>query len=141
MNDRSSRTNGEHALADFWWDIAWDDELLNAVCIEAMAACHLEVLDLAPAGVVPRGLAIVWIFDGGHFSLRTYPDDAFASIDCYMQGVKGSSADIIKYLLKHLNPDNASVLTIARGEKSSVAPSQAGRFPAERYVRGMQPNS
>jgi len=61
------------------------------------------------------GETVVWILAESHFTLHTYPEHSYISVDCYTCGNEGDPALAINYLKESLNPTRTNDIFITRG--------------------------
>ena len=65
---------------------------------------------------VPQGITAVWVLSESHFTLHTYPEERYLSMDCYTCGKEGDPQNAMDTILKRLNVCSSSIKKIKRGE-------------------------
>lgn len=64
---------------------------------------------------VPDGMTALWILSESHFSVHTYPESKYITVDCYTCGTEGNPESAIKHLLNKLDVENNVTQLIQRG--------------------------
>ena len=116
-------TWGTHYIADLW---GVDFDLLNDAkfLIESMETCIInagaKVLDVIHHKFEPNGVTVLLLLSESHFSIHTYPEDGYASIDCYTCGTTVKTDQAIDSMIDLLKPSYDDVMYIQRGEKGGM---------------------
>lgn len=107
---------GRHVLADVYLtDWPGDDAVLLA-CDAALAQSRMSVVAQTVKRFQPAGVTAVWILSESHFSLHTYPEHRYLSVDCYTCGTEGRPDLAVQALLAGLSVANSNVRDLVRGE-------------------------
>lgn len=106
---------GQHAILDAWLD-SWpgDDAVLSA-CERAIASSGMTVECSTVKRFEPAGVTAVWILSESHFTVHTYPEHAYLSVDCYTCGTEGDPAAAIAALREILPIDRLKYSLNSRG--------------------------
>ena len=75
-------TRARHTTMDIWLSIPPTDRHVDAVkdCVRQ----RLTVLQEVEHTFIPHGLTAVFILSESHFSIHTYPEHDYVSLDCYV---------------------------------------------------------
>jgi len=110
------QTKGQHVIADIWLNEypATGQQLADAVDV-ALEHSGMHVVgdklhwfdDLAFTGV--------WLLSESHFSLHTFPERNFVSVDCYTCGNEGQPLEAVNKLMGALDIQRAQLQVLQRG--------------------------
>lgn len=107
---------GLHAIADAYLvDYPGDAEIMR-MCGAAINESRMRVVSCTHKQFLPHGVTAVWILEESHFSLHTYPEHKYLSVDCYTCGTEGDPVAAISHLLAKLNIACLSRRLLTRGE-------------------------
>lgn len=106
---------GRHSYADAALHHWPGDAAILAACEAAIAQSRMTVVACTTKKFEPQGLTAVWILAESHFTLHTYPEHAYLSVDCYTCGEEGDPEAAVRYLLDSLIPKAATVGLLDRG--------------------------
>lgn len=115
---------GRHVLADIHLaDYPGDDTIMSR-CESAIAASGMNIVAATFKRFDPAGLTAVWILSESHFTVHTYPEHRYISVDCYTCGDEGDPHAAVQSLCGSLNVHHASVRQVARGAAPTVSRQQ-----------------
>ncbi|MEN9885463.1 MAG: S-adenosylmethionine decarboxylase proenzyme [Pseudomonadota bacterium] len=106
---------GRHVYADaLLRAYPGDDAVLNA-CERAIRHSKMTVVACTTKRFEPHGTTAVWILAESHFTLHTYPEYGYISVDCYTCGDEGDPDAAINHLLGALDASSCSIGALRRG--------------------------
>ena len=105
---------GQLVISDVWLNKELDIEniinlITKAIDISGMKIVHQTSNDFKP------GNTIIWILSESHFSLHTYPEYNYISMDCYTCGASSKPIEAITYILDNLDVNKNTFKVIDRG--------------------------
>lgn len=106
---------GDHVLADIYTARDYSGKELVGYCRQCIASSGMSIEREVIVKFEPVGLTAVWVLSESHFTLHTYPEHKYISVDCYTCGDEGKPADAINYLLQALELSEYSFKQIDRG--------------------------
>lgn len=82
---------GTHVMLDAWWPLAGfpGPAALLEACEASIAASGMTVECAVRKDFRPQGVTAVWVLSESHFTLHTYPEEGYISVDCYTCGDRG----------------------------------------------------
>lgn len=86
-----------------------------AACEAAIAASGMSVECAVRKDFRPAGLTAVWVLSESHFTVHTYPEHDYLSVDCYTCGEEGNPEAAIDRLIEILAPTRFSRRSLPRG--------------------------
>lgn len=89
---------GEHATGDIYLNEDYSNEQLIKLCIQAIEKSGMTIVDSIIKEFKPYGLTGVWILSESHFTIHTYPEHNYISVDCYTCGEEGDPISAISHL-------------------------------------------
>ena len=107
---------GEHWTADLYLATWPGDDAIMAACEQAIAASNMTVVATTYKRFAPHGVTAAWILQESHFTLHTYPEHGYLSVDCYTCGREGQPGRAIETLLAGLDVSRSAVRSYARGD-------------------------
>jgi len=110
---------GMHILLDVYGvdpDILDDLDLIRQYLLEAAEQADATVVDEVFYKFDPVGLTGILVLGESHLSIHTYPEENYASIDCYTCG-NTNPVKAAEYLLKVLAPEDYELHEIIRAQK------------------------
>lgn len=107
--------NGQHAILDAWLEDWPGDDAILAACERAIDASGMHVECSTVKRFSPAGVTAVWILSESHFTVHTYPEHAYISVDCYTCGSEGDPGAAIAALRALLSIDRSKYSLNARG--------------------------
>ncbi len=110
------RTNGQHVTADIWLN-EYDIEInvLMEICKSAINGSNALILGDVFHNFGGQACTGLWLLSESHFSVHTFPERNYLSIDCYTCGGIIAPTSIIADVMKSLNINRADVKVISRG--------------------------
>ena len=108
------KTEGKHATADIWlneWPIGID--LLNAAG-DAIKKTGLTILQEVKHDFGTDALTGLWLLAESHFSLHTFPERNFISLDCYTCGNANPLLAVLSFV-SVLDVASANMKIMSRG--------------------------
>jgi S-adenosylmethionine decarboxylase len=111
MNNR-----GLHATLDLYMAESVSDAAMIQYCNDAILKSKMTIVACTIKQFEPHGVTVVWILSESHFTLHTYPEHKYASVDCYTCGNEGSPGDAVDRLIELLQPRHAVKNLFARGK-------------------------
>lgn len=74
-------TEGQHLLMDLWYDKEIDQTVLD-IC--ELVRNNFKVVETASHQFTPQGETVVYILSESHFTIHTYPEHNYVSLDIYI---------------------------------------------------------
>lgn len=106
---------GQHAILDAWLGDWPGDDAILAACERAIVASGMHVECSTVKRFAPAGVTAVWILSESHFTVHTYPEHAYLSVDCYTCGSEGNPGAAIAALRDLLPVDRVKFSLMDRG--------------------------
>ncbi len=107
--------SGRHVTADAYLHKMPSNALLMEACEAAIERSGMHIIAVTYKAFEPQGLTAVWILSESHFSIHTYPEHLYISIDCYTCGDEGQPDAAVHTLLDLLEADRSHVCYHTRG--------------------------
>jgi S-adenosylmethionine decarboxylase len=104
---------GKHVIADIQLSDNVPDNV-SELCMNALDKSNMTVVCETRKNFRP-GETIVFILAESHFTVHTYPEHKYLSVDCYTCGTEGKPERAIKYLIAQLPVARARIDTLERG--------------------------
>lgn len=109
-------TKGKLVISDIWMaDMPTTAELLqlveHAISISGMHILDTKVVNFEPYDAVTA----IYVLSESHFSLHTYPEHNYISVDCYTCGDEANPEVAIKHIIGQLNVIKNTFQCIERG--------------------------
>lgn len=89
-------TKGSHVLADIIVPVVQHKETVVGVISEALKTGGMTILNHATFDFEGGGFTSLWLLAESHFSIHTYPEHNYYSMDCYTCGDVDSSKIIVE---------------------------------------------
>lgn len=80
---------GRHVIADVYLQSWPGDAAVMQQCEAAIEQSRMNVVATTYKAFKPQGVTAVWILSESHFTLHTYPEHNYVSVDCYTCGNEG----------------------------------------------------
>lgn len=106
---------GKHAICDMILDVFPSNKDLEEAIEESIKRSKMNVVLKSKKEFEPCGETVVWILAESHFTLHTYPEHKYISVDCYTCGNEGDPMLAITHLKKLLCPVSTNDVFITRG--------------------------
>ena len=110
MNNR-----GDHWTADAYLSEWPGDDAVMRACEAAIEQSGMTVVACTHKRFAPQGLTAVWILQESHFTLHTYPEHKYLSVDCYTCGDEGRPAEAVRSLVAALPARVSKIHGMERG--------------------------
>jgi S-adenosylmethionine decarboxylase len=110
------QTKGQHVIADIWLNEypASGKELAGFV-VEALGFSGMTVVGEKLHYFDELALTGVWLLSESHFSLHTFPERNFLSVDCYTCGNEGQPMEAVNKFMGALDIQRAHLQVLERG--------------------------
>lgn len=110
------RTEGLHVTADLWLNefLLGNKEWVDLVT-EALSLSGMTVLGKAIHNFSDKALTGVWLLAESHFSIHTFPERSYLSIDCYTCGDKGAPLAVVNKITSALDVKRCDIRAFTRG--------------------------
>lgn len=106
---------GRLAFADIWLKTYPGDDAICRACQAAIECSQMQVVSFAGKDFAPQGVTRVWLLAESHFSVHTYPEHGYLSVDCYTCGSEGDPEAVIDALIEMLCADRVKRGAVIRG--------------------------
>lgn len=106
---------GKHVTADVLLHTMPGPHALMGLCEQAIAQSGMQVVACTHKQFTPHGLTAVWILAESHFTLHSYPEHNYITVDCYTCGTEGDPARCVGELLAMLPVAQQQVAQHLRG--------------------------
>jgi len=106
---------GKHAISDIYLNKPVSDKEIIFLCSQAITKSGLTVVKKLEHFFKPHGVTVVWILNESHFTLHTYPEHNYISVDCYTCGDEGTPQKAISFLLDILPVKKSKQKNLERG--------------------------
>lgn len=113
-------TKGTHIICDMW---GVSPKVLNNLFFlknsmkMAIQQCGATLVTEQYKRFYPQGVTILMLLEESHFSLHTYPEKKFASLDMYVCG-SALPQVAVDHMIKMLAPEEYYTKVIVRGDKA-----------------------
>lgn len=101
--------------ADIYLSEAVGDDEIVGLCEKAIAKSKMTIVSTLKELFKPYGVTSLWLLSESHFSVHTYPEHKYLSVDCYTCGSEGDPVAAINYLLDSLPVEKSKVTSNTRG--------------------------
>jgi S-adenosylmethionine decarboxylase len=111
----SMNNTGKHVTADIYLtnEISCAD-LMN-ICEQAIKKSMMNIVSCSFKQFMPHGLTAIWILEESHFTLHTYPEHSYLSVDCYTCGDEGKPDLAVNHLIDRLPVRDKIIAIMQRG--------------------------
>ena len=106
---------GQHVVLDAYLSEMLPDAAILAACEAAIEASGMSVECAVRKDFRPAGVTAVWVLSESHFTVHTYPEHAYLSVDCYTCGTEGNPDAAIDRLVEILEPVRFTRRSLPRG--------------------------
>jgi S-adenosylmethionine decarboxylase len=127
------QTQGQHLLLDLW--LAEDIEPAKVDRLFELVRTRFSVVREVVKDFEPFGTTVVFILSESHFTLHTYPERAYMSIDLYVCNFEvdlSAFAEEVKGLFKLNEAKGTVFLRGVPGSGSAHARAYTSSYPAVR---------
>lgn len=110
------QTDGSHVVADVWLDeyTLSNNEITDKVK-KALDESGMTVLGSAVHDFGAGAFTGVWLLAESHFSIHTFPERNYISLDCYTCGDKGKPLQAINSFLSGITVADGNIRFLQRG--------------------------
>lgn len=110
------QTKGEHIIADIWLEEYTEDPKGLLANISEALTEYLTVVDFKAHYFNEYAFTAFWVLSESHFSIHTYPERNYVSIDLYACGERPDTAlKIVGDILGLFLVREANVKVLSRG--------------------------
>ena len=106
---------GRHVVMDAELEVMPEPRALLEICEAAIAASGMSVECSVRKDFRPHGMTAVWVLAKSHFTVHTYPEHRYISVDCYTCGDEGDPDAAVEELLKRLEVARVHRAALKRG--------------------------
>ena len=127
------QTQGQHLLLDLW--LAEDIETTQVDLLYDLVRTRFTVVSETVKDFEPFGTTTVFILSESHFTLHTYPEHAYMSVDLYVCNFEvdlSAFAEEVKGLFKLNEAKGTVFLRGVPGSGSAHARAYSSSYPAAR---------
>ena len=107
---------GTHIVCDVLVETI-PSELLQIIR-DGIGAANMTVIKEVVQEFTPQGITGVWILSESHFTVHTYPEHNYLSMDCYTCGEEGDPNTAMQHILQQLLIVDSCSQHIPRGDCS-----------------------
>lgn len=90
-------TAGQHLLLDLWYDSIDMDTVVADIC--ELVRNNFKVVETACHRFEPQGMTMVYILSESHFTIHTYPEHNYLSLDIYICNPEFDLAGVAEKIL------------------------------------------
>ncbi len=112
------QTKGDHVIADVWLnesEILADENLLVELS-ESIKKSNLTIISFKMHKFNDQGaFTCAWILAESHFTIHTFPERNFLSMDCYTCGDNGMPLKAIADAMQYFDVRKADIKVFERG--------------------------
>jgi S-adenosylmethionine decarboxylase len=107
------QTNGTHVTADVW--VSEYPAELDKLIERALKQGNCTVLDTVRHNFDGGGFTCLVLLAESHFSVHTFPERNYISLDCYTCGDSANPLDVIGYIVAGLQVAKSAITVLSRG--------------------------
>tara|TARA_R110001632_G_scaffold164257_1_gene282672 strand:- start:1536 stop:1880 length:345 start_codon:yes stop_codon:yes gene_type:complete len=112
------QTKGSHVTADVWInesETLMDERLIENLA-ESIKASGLSIMGYKGHKFNDNGaFTCAWILAESHFTIHTFPERNFLSLDCYTCGDNGKPLQAIAEVMQYFEVSKANIKVFERG--------------------------
>jgi len=115
-------TMGKHILLDCWevpQEIISDNDRIKQILCHCVELSGASLLQIAEHTFNPQGYSLLLLISESHFSIHTFPEAGYCSLDFYTCG-KGDCEKAMGYLIEELKPSDYKYSVVERGKKGEI---------------------
>ncbi|HQJ93082.1 MAG TPA: adenosylmethionine decarboxylase [Clostridia bacterium] len=115
-------TMGKHILLDCWGvpqEIIKDNSRIKQILCRCVELSGASLLQTAEHVFQPQGYSLLLLISESHFSIHTFPEAGYCSLDFYTYG-KRDCEKAMNYLLGELKPADYKYSVIERGKRGEI---------------------
>lgn len=110
-------TRGQHLLMDIWYDQDIDT-IVGDVC--ELVRNNFKVVETAVHDFEPQGRTLVYILSESHFTIHTYPEHNYISLDIYICNPEYDLAAIADKIIELAKPVDYNAALDSRGVRNNL---------------------
>ena len=110
------KIEGTHYLADIWLDSMPNEGALTSIIKEGLGLSEVEILETVSHTFGEKAFTFLALLAESHFSIHTFPEEDYISIDCYTCGDNAKPDRCINHILSKLNIKRSNVSAMKRGK-------------------------
>ena len=112
------QTDGQHVMADIWlveFEMTATD--LRERVLKALDESGMTVLNFSEHDFGGGAYTGIWLLAESHFSVHTFPERNFISVDCYTCGDNGKPLACVSSFVERLSVDRLNITSLRRGQR------------------------
>lgn len=110
------KTNGTHVFADVWInEYPENTKKLIDFIRENFEKCSITVENELVHYFSESAFTAIWLLSESHFSIHTFPERNYISMDCYTCGNNSRPLSAISNIIEMLNVKHSKISIIERG--------------------------
>jgi S-adenosylmethionine decarboxylase len=109
------KCEGKHVTADIYLNEFPEKKDTDKAIKAALKLSEMTVLDDCAHIFGPDAWTAVYLLQESHFSIHTFPERNFISIDCYTCGNEGDPIRAVQSILSGLDIASANIKIMGRG--------------------------
>jgi len=110
------QTSGSHVLADVWVnEYTLGSNVIEKIVADALDKSGMTVLGSKIHDFGGGAFTGVWLLAESHFSIHTFPERNFISLDCYTCGNEGNPLSCVSTFINGLDVKNMKLRFMERG--------------------------
>jgi S-adenosylmethionine decarboxylase len=106
---------GKLVTADIWLNTMPDIDSLINVSEAAIGKARMNIVERFRHSFNPHGDSLLWVLAESHFSIHSFPEQKYISVDCYTCGQEGDPKSCINYFTLLLDVNRIKINVIDRG--------------------------
>ena len=112
------KTDGRHVVADIWLnEYQYDNETICQFVAEALDEANCTVEETLIKEFAPYAMTGLWLLSESHFSIHTFPERNFISVDCYTCGESADPMVAVCEFVTMLDVRTTSIKQFERGTR------------------------
>jgi len=109
------KTEGSHIIADIWFEeYPQDIEELTSRISDAITENGMTIIDQMTHVFGGLAFTAVWLLQESHFTIHTYPERNYVSMDCYTCGAT-NPLSVVADVLAAYEPLSVDIKYLTRG--------------------------
>jgi len=106
---------GMLVTADIWLNTMPDVDNLIKISESSINNSNMNIVEKFRHSFNPQGESLVYVLAESHYSVHSYPEQKYISVDCYTCGLEGNPKACINSLLSSLDVNHVKINVIKRG--------------------------
>lgn len=108
------QTVGRHVIADIWLN-EYDMKNISVTAEKALATSKMTIVGKAKHDFGGGAFSMIWLLSESHFTIHTFPERNFISVDCYSCGQEGDPLACITHLISKMDLKHVKIEILQRG--------------------------